>query len=170
MTETFPVTRSDAEWRQILTPDQYRVMRGHGTERPGSCSLLREKRPGRFCCAGCGQPPVSVGRQIRKRHRLAQLQRSATGVCGHNGRPLARHGPHRGALQPVRIASGPCVRGWTAAHLPALLHQWRGAGFCAELIRSMASRIRSAASNRPRARAACSAVSPSAFVRAGFAP
>ena len=52
----FAVTHSDAEWRQILTPDQYDVMRAHGTEAPGSCALLLEKRPGRFSCAGCGQP------------------------------------------------------------------------------------------------------------------
>lgn len=52
----YPVTRSDAEWRQLLTPEQYYVMRTHGTERPGTCALLREKRPGRFACAGCGQP------------------------------------------------------------------------------------------------------------------
>ncbi|TSD90781.1 peptide-methionine (R)-S-oxide reductase MsrB [Mycobacterium sp. KBS0706] len=54
MPEPYPVTRSDAEWRQILTPEQYQVMRHHGTERPGSCALLHEHRPGAFCCAGCG--------------------------------------------------------------------------------------------------------------------
>ena len=52
----FPVTKSDAEWRRILTPEQYDVLRGHGTERPGSCALLHEKRRGTFSCAGCGQP------------------------------------------------------------------------------------------------------------------
>jgi peptide-methionine (R)-S-oxide reductase len=51
----FPVTHTDAEWRKILNPEQYDVMRGHGTERPGSCALLYEKRPGTFVCAGCGQ-------------------------------------------------------------------------------------------------------------------
>ena len=54
--ETFPVHYSDAEWRQRLTPEQYQVLRQHGTERPGSCALLTEKRPGTFVCAGCGQP------------------------------------------------------------------------------------------------------------------
>lgn len=53
--DTFPVTRTDAEWRELLTPEQYEVMRQHGTERPGSCALLHEKRPGTFSCAGCGQ-------------------------------------------------------------------------------------------------------------------
>ena len=52
----FPVTRTEAEWRQMLTPEQYAVMREHGTERPGSCALLSEKRAGTFTCAGCGQP------------------------------------------------------------------------------------------------------------------
>jgi peptide-methionine (R)-S-oxide reductase len=54
--QTYPVTHTDAEWRKLLTPEQYRVLRQHGTEAPGSCALLREKRPGTFVCAGCGQP------------------------------------------------------------------------------------------------------------------
>ena len=54
--KAYPVTHSDAEWRRILTAEQYGVMRGHGTEAPGSCALNVEKRPGRFFCAGCGQP------------------------------------------------------------------------------------------------------------------
>ncbi len=52
----YPVTRTDAEWRSMLTPEQYAVMRNHGTERPGSCALLHEKRAGTFMCAGCEQP------------------------------------------------------------------------------------------------------------------
>eukprot|EP01037_Dinobryon_pediforme_P005485 gene5485-biopygen3388 len=55
MDTPFPFTRSDAEWREILTPEQYAVMRRHGTEMPGSCALLAEKRQGMFSCAGCGQ-------------------------------------------------------------------------------------------------------------------
>jgi peptide-methionine (R)-S-oxide reductase len=54
--KTFPVTRTDQEWRTLLTSEQYRVMRGHGTEAPGSCSLLVEKREGAFNCAGCNTP------------------------------------------------------------------------------------------------------------------
>ncbi|WP_108175552.1 peptide-methionine (R)-S-oxide reductase MsrB [Phreatobacter oligotrophus] len=54
-TKTFPVTKTDEEWRRILTPEQYQVLRGHGTERPGSCALNYEKRAGTFSCVGCGQ-------------------------------------------------------------------------------------------------------------------
>jgi peptide-methionine (R)-S-oxide reductase len=52
----FKVTHSDAEWRRILTPEQYQIMRQHGTERPGSCALLGEKRAGAFSCVGCDTP------------------------------------------------------------------------------------------------------------------
>ena len=52
----FPVTRTDAEWRSMLTSEQYEIMRGHGTERPGSCALNFEKRNGAFSCVGCDQP------------------------------------------------------------------------------------------------------------------
>ena len=55
-TQTYPVTHTDAEWRARLSPEQYAVMRGHGTERPGSCALNHEKRAGTFSCAGCDQP------------------------------------------------------------------------------------------------------------------
>jgi peptide-methionine (R)-S-oxide reductase len=51
----YEVTHTDAEWRRLLTAEQYDVLRGHGTERPGSCALLHEERIGAFVCAGCGQ-------------------------------------------------------------------------------------------------------------------
>jgi peptide-methionine (R)-S-oxide reductase len=54
--KTFDVTHTDEEWQRLLTPEQYRVMRAHGTEAPGSCVLNYEKRPGIFVCAGCGRP------------------------------------------------------------------------------------------------------------------
>jgi peptide-methionine (R)-S-oxide reductase len=60
--ETFEVTRTDEEWRALLTPEQYQVMRRHGTERAGSCALLlNEKRRGVFVCAGCGQKLFASG-------------------------------------------------------------------------------------------------------------
>ncbi len=53
-TGTFPVSKTEAEWRAILRPEAYRVLREHGTERAGTSPLDREKRAGVFTCAGCG--------------------------------------------------------------------------------------------------------------------
>lgn len=55
-TETFEVTRTDAEWKALLTPEQYSVLRHEGTEYPGSSPLLNEHRKGVFACAGCDLP------------------------------------------------------------------------------------------------------------------
>jgi len=52
----FPIEKTDDEWRRILTPEQYAVLREHDTERAGSCALLQEKRAGTFACVACGQP------------------------------------------------------------------------------------------------------------------
>jgi peptide-methionine (R)-S-oxide reductase len=51
--EVFEVTYSEAEWRARLTPQQYYVLREHGTERAGTSPLDDEKRAGTFVCAGC---------------------------------------------------------------------------------------------------------------------
>ena len=56
---TFELVRSDAQWREALTPAQYRILRQAGTEYPHSSPLDREKRPGVFACAGCGLPLFS---------------------------------------------------------------------------------------------------------------
>jgi len=53
--ENYPVAKSDAAWRASLSPEQYRVLRQHGTERAGSSPLNGEKRDGEFFCAGCEQ-------------------------------------------------------------------------------------------------------------------
>jgi peptide-methionine (R)-S-oxide reductase len=51
--QQFEVTRSRAEWRKILTPEQFEILRDHGTERAGSSPLNREHRAGTYHCAGC---------------------------------------------------------------------------------------------------------------------
>jgi peptide-methionine (R)-S-oxide reductase len=50
------VEKTDEEWRQTLTPEQFHVLREHGTERAGTSPLNFEKRDGTFSCAACGQP------------------------------------------------------------------------------------------------------------------
>jgi peptide-methionine (R)-S-oxide reductase len=56
VSENFEIQKTDAQWRQQLTPQQYRVLRQHGTERAGTSPLDHEKRVGTFACAGCDLP------------------------------------------------------------------------------------------------------------------
>lgn len=53
---TGTVAKTEDDWRAELAPDQYRVLRQHATERPGTSPLNGEKRAGVFDCAGCGTP------------------------------------------------------------------------------------------------------------------
>ena len=57
--EKFEIEKSDEEWRRILTPAQYDILRKHGTERAGTSPLNKEKRKGTFTCAGCDLPLFS---------------------------------------------------------------------------------------------------------------
>jgi peptide-methionine (R)-S-oxide reductase len=51
---SFEVSHTDPEWRKLLSPEQYEVLRHEATERPFSSPLNHEKRAGTFACAGCG--------------------------------------------------------------------------------------------------------------------
>jgi peptide-methionine (R)-S-oxide reductase len=50
------VEKTDGEWQQTLSPQQYEVMRRHGTEPRGTSPLNKEKRDGMYRCAACGEP------------------------------------------------------------------------------------------------------------------
>jgi len=56
---SYEVTHTEAEWKQLLTPAQFDVLRHAGTEPPFSSPLDREKRQGIFSCAGCSLPLFS---------------------------------------------------------------------------------------------------------------
>src|ERR1700730_15623281 len=55
------VVKTDAEWRRLLTPEQYQVARGKGTERPFCGTLLDNKRQGIYACVCCGLPLFGSG-------------------------------------------------------------------------------------------------------------
>jgi len=57
----FNVVKTEEEWKRALTPEQYEVLRKHGTEPRGASPLTKEKRTGTFKCAGCGQPLFASG-------------------------------------------------------------------------------------------------------------
>ena len=54
--EVFEVTKTPEEWKAILTPEQYAVLREESTEHPFTSELLKEDRKGTFACAGCDLP------------------------------------------------------------------------------------------------------------------
>jgi len=56
---TYEVHHTDAEWRRLLPPDTYQIMRQEGTERPFTSPLLNEHRKGIFGCASCALPLFS---------------------------------------------------------------------------------------------------------------
>ena len=56
---SFEVVHSEEEWKTLLTPAQFNVLRQHGTEPPGSSPLNNEHRAGTFACAGCDLPLFS---------------------------------------------------------------------------------------------------------------
>ena len=55
----FEITKTEAQWRDSLTPEQFRILRKHGTEWAGSSPLNDEGRPGVYHCAGCDRPLFS---------------------------------------------------------------------------------------------------------------
>ncbi|MCC6615835.1 MAG: peptide-methionine (R)-S-oxide reductase MsrB [Anaerolineae bacterium] len=55
----YKINKSETEWREQLTPDQYAVLRQHGTERPFTGDYVHTKTDGTYQCAACGQPLFS---------------------------------------------------------------------------------------------------------------
>ncbi|MGL6338486.1 MAG: peptide-methionine (R)-S-oxide reductase MsrB [Waterburya sp.] len=52
----YEIQKTEQEWKEILTPEQFRVLRKHGTERAGTSPLDKNYAEGTYLCAACGQP------------------------------------------------------------------------------------------------------------------
>lgn len=76
----FPITRTAAEWRRLLGPERYRILREAGTERPYSSPLNKEKRRGVFTCAGCGLPLFSSTTKFESRTGWPSFHRALPGA------------------------------------------------------------------------------------------
>ena len=86
------IEKPDTEWREALSPEAYRVLREHGTERAGTSPLNHEKRQGVFNCAGCGK----------------ELFASATKFESGTGWPSFYAPIGEDAVAPPRTARGSC--------------------------------------------------------------
>lgn len=90
----YEVTRSDEEWRALLSPEEYHVLREHGTERPWTGELLGETREGVYSCRACG----------------AELFRAETKFEAHCGWPSFYQPKEGDAVQLVEDRSFGMVR------------------------------------------------------------
>ena len=123
------VVKSDAEWRAALTEEQYYVTRMKGTERPFTGAYCDEKAPGEYACVCCGASLFRRRRQVRFRHRVAELhQTGRPSQRRHGGGHQPRHAPGRGGVQPLRRSSRPRLPRRAGAHGAPLLHELRRAG------------------------------------------
>src|SRR5262245_38736645 len=96
--EKFEVSKTEAEWKQVLTPEQFQVLRQRGTERPYSSALDSEHHPGLFACAACDLPlfapkPNSIaalaGRAFSRRSRTLSAPRTITACSFHERKCIA---------------------------------------------------------------------------------
>ena len=114
---------TDLELKEKLTPEQYAVLRGKGTEAPFSGKLLHESREGTYNCAACGNP-LFASDAVFDRHGLAKLRSSLARRSTRDQRRFARHASRRDGLRSLRIAFGTPVQRRSDADRQALLHEF----------------------------------------------
>jgi peptide-methionine (R)-S-oxide reductase len=104
----FEVTKSDVEWKTLLSPAAYNVLRHQDTEAPFTSPLNNEHRKGIFACAGCGLDLYSSDTKFDSGTGWPSFIVPCPMRWDIQG-SLAVHGTHRSALPPLRRASGACV-------------------------------------------------------------
>ena len=103
--ENFPVEKSETEWRTVLSADQFRVLREHGTERAGTSPLNYEKRTGVYHCAACDQPLFESGTKYESGSGWPSFFRPLPDAVATTTDSHTRHDACRGALQELRRPS-----------------------------------------------------------------
>ena len=121
--EQFEVTHTDAEWRKLLTPNQYQVLRHEATERPFTSALLHEKRRGSFACAGCALENFSSATKFDSGTGWPSFWAPDRESRHHQERQLVRRDPDRCGVPALRRPPRSRLRRWAEADGAAVLHQ-----------------------------------------------
>ena len=121
--EAFEVTHTDEEWKKILTPNQFKVLREAATERPFSSPLNDEHRHGVFGCAGCDLDLYSSETKFDSGTGWPSFYQPLQNAIGTTRDTSLAHGSHGRALPALRRPLGPRVRRRAEADGSSLLHE-----------------------------------------------
>ena len=100
--EGYPIQRSDREWSYVLSGQQYYILRNGGTEQPNTSPLVKEKRQGKFDCAGCNTPLFDSSQKFESGTGWPSFAAPLEGVEVQQANPLV------GALLGIEVRCGSC--------------------------------------------------------------
>ena len=123
------IEKSDAQWREELSPERYQVLREKGTEPPFSGAYTYSKSDGVYRCGACGAELFSSDTKFDSGTGWPSFTEPAVAdaVELHEDHSLGMVA-HRGHLRPLRRPPGARLPGRPGSHRRALLHQLAGAG------------------------------------------
>ena len=123
--QSFPLQKSDEEWKAELTPEQYNVLRKKGTEARFT-EIYNDPKDGIYRCSACNTPLFDAKTKYNSGSGLASLLRHRlTRECGSSRRQIFRNGAKRSALWKVRWSPRTRIRRRPQTYWLALLHQFR---------------------------------------------
>ena len=93
---------SDAEWRERLTPEEYEVLRGHGTERAWAGCFVGTKEAGTYVCAGCENPLFRSGEKFESGTGWPSFTQPISRDA------LAEHGDHSYGMRRIEVRCARC--------------------------------------------------------------